>query len=197
MSEYFHIHRISAGWFEGSITDKSNQIFFDASYITDFPTGLMNAMLYALGRLPKDEEEKASFRSEYEPAIGKWHISKKGNSFVIHEFLFPDDFTEKASDSSTVSVPIDAFLHDFLSEMRRIINMFGLVGYRSEWGHEFPLSLYLQLWDVYQKGEHFITKEVIAEGSQNMRTNYQMTDFAKECDVISALRIQKDISPNT
>ena len=52
MSEFFKIDQVSSGWFEGVVTDKSKSIYFSASYLTDFPNDLMNAMLYALGRIP-------------------------------------------------------------------------------------------------------------------------------------------------
>ena len=43
--------------------------------------------------------------------------------------------------------------------IKKIINMFGLIGYRTEWGYEFPLSLYMQLWDVFRKNKDLIIKE--------------------------------------
>ena len=51
MSEFFKIDQVSSGWFEGVVTDKSKSIYFSASYLTDFPNDLMNAMLYALQEL--------------------------------------------------------------------------------------------------------------------------------------------------
>jgi len=188
MSEFFKIDQVSSGWFEGVVTDKSKSIYFSASYLTDFPNDLMNAMLYALGRIPKDGDGKDSFKIEYEPAVGKWNISIDNDNFIITEKIYDDDNFKKETVSTTVIVPKDFFLHDFLMEMKKIINMFGLIGYRTEWGYEFPLSLYMQLWDVFRKNKDLIIKEKVVDGPENLGVNYEMTDFVRECEIILSLK---------
>lgn len=187
MGDFFRVNQVSAGWFQGIISDKTNSICFDASYITDFPTDLMYAILSALGILSTDYGDKSSFRVEHEPAIGKWNVAVDGECFVISEKIFHHDSDTNEAKITTVKILIDQFLCDFLFEMKRIIHMYGLIGYRLEWGYEFLLSLYLMLEDAYKKNQ-LVIKGKKAQGSENLGEDYVMTDFMKECDMISTLR---------
>ena len=56
----FQVWQISAGWFRGCITDSQTKIFFDNSWMTNFPEDLMLAILCTLGELP-DEKNRTVF----------------------------------------------------------------------------------------------------------------------------------------
>lgn len=69
----FKIKSISAGWFMGEIGDEKQRHFFDYSYLSDFISDFMSALLFVHG----DWEPiwcSNKFRTELEPAVEDWIV---------------------------------------------------------------------------------------------------------------------------
>lgn len=55
-------------------------------------------------------------------------------------------------------------------------------GYRSEWGYEVPLSLFLQLADIYNDSSSLIPIE--GDEAENSGLSYDSVDLKKELEYL-------------
>ena len=172
MDRTFSIDGIFAGWIHGAISDGDNRFDLVASYITDFTNDFMLALLTALGEWDTDER-KDRFKVEIEPSVSKWKVSLEGKELVFDIATFESEFAEREKWHDIVRVDKDRFLDDFLNTMSDVLHKFGLLGYRKEWSYEFPLSLYLKLYDLHT-GNRIKTEQGSANdniGQEYVRTN--------------------------
>ena len=175
----FQVWQISAGWFRGCITDSQTKILFDNSWMTNFPEDLMLAILSALGGLP-DERDKTVFYAELEPARAKWALSADNETISVHVTNYEDDSpTAAVIGNQTAVFDKNLFLRDFTAEMNDVLQRFGLLGYRSEWGAEFPMSLYLKIKDL-AAGQQTISCDDEVPAADNMGEEAVCSDFAAE-----------------
>lgn len=178
MDKSFVVLQISSGWFMGEIKNNQNSLFFDASYITNFPDDFMKALLFALGRWPQDEKRVSSFTVDSEPVITEWNITVVEERFVFRTSTYNPDRPREGRTDRVLRLPVKLFLQDFLSEFNSVLNRFGLYGYRSEWGYEFPLSLFFQLADIYNDRSSLIPIE--GDETENSGLSYDSVDLKKE-----------------
>ena len=175
----FQVRQISTGWFRGCITDSQTKIMFDNSWMTNFPEDLMLAILCALGELP-DEKNRTVFYAELEPTRAKWALSADAENLSVHVTVY-----ENGSQTAAVLVDQTAvfdknlFLRDFTAEMDDVLQRFGLLGYRSEWGSEFPVSLYLKIRDL-AACQQTISCDDEVPAADNMGEEAVRSDFAAE-----------------
>ncbi|WP_432649176.1 hypothetical protein [Huintestinicola sp.] len=180
----FKIDQISAGWIMGYISDGENTISFCASYLSNFLDDLMSGLIYILGRSPRDEP-KNSFRVFEEPAYSIWNMGTSNEQFVFHAVTYESQKSDKEIENKTVQIETEIFLNDFIAEMQDILQRFGLYGFRSEWGYEFPLSLFLQLKDIRDKTKLLTLSE--KDGSDNLGLEYCASSFEWECEFFDGL----------
>lgn len=183
MERTFNIDGIYAGWIVGNISDSNDSYYFHASYLTDFPNDLMLALLTALGDWDPDER-KDRFKVEMEPAVSKLQISLEGKELVFDIATFESEHAEREKRHDIVRVDKDRFLDDFLSTMSDVLHKFGLLGYRKEWSYEFPLSLYLKLYDLHN-GNRIKTEQGSAK--DNIGQEYVRTDLDVEKGLIGEI----------
>ena len=175
----FQVWQISAGWFKGCIADSQTKILFDNSWMTNFPDDLMLAILCALGELP-DETDKTVFYAELEPARAKWALSADDETLSVHVTVYEDDSpTAAVLEDQTAVFDKNLFLRDFTAEMDDVLQRFGLLGYRSEWDAEFPLSLYLKIRDL-AAGQQTVSCDDEVPAADNMGVEAARSDFAAE-----------------
>lgn len=175
----FQVWQISAGWFRGCITDSQTKIMFDNSWMTNFPEDLMLAILCALGELP-DEKNRTVFYAELEPARAKWALSADAENLSVHVTVYENDSpTAAVLEDQTAVFDKNLFLRDFTAEMGHVLHRFGLFGYRSEWGSEFPVSLYLKIRDL-AACQQTISCDDEVPAADNMGEEAVRSDFAAE-----------------
>lgn len=177
----FRIHSISAGWILGQISDGNKTHYFDYSYITNFPDDFMLALLTVGGHWPIDER-KHRFRTEREPSIEYWTVSKVQDKLHIHIKTYKDRHTEVACKEVLLVCGYHKFLEDFIAEMERVLSVFGLLGYRVNWTYEFPISLFLKLKDSSKDINALSYGTLSAE--DNVGSEVQVTDFARERELL-------------
>jgi len=152
-SHLIKINDISAGWIMGEITDGIETLYFRNSYISNFPDDFMLALLTAIGKYP-DDERKNKFRAECEPVNCEWELSVSGEENLnIVVTSYENIHTDKIIGKKELKLDKNAFLRDFVAEMQEVLSEMGLYGYRLEWGHEFPLSLFVRLRNSLEDGE--------------------------------------------
>lgn len=139
----------------------------------------MLAILSALGGLP-DERDKTVFYAELEPARAKWALSADNETISVHVTNYEDDSpTAAVIGNQTAVFDKNLFLRDFTAEMNDVLQRFGLLGYRSEWGAEFPMSLYLKIKDL-AAGQQTISCDDEVPAADNMGEEAVCSDFAAE-----------------
>lgn len=184
MHKIFTILQISSGWFMGEINNGQDGVLFDASYLTNFPDDFMRALLYALGRWPQDERSVCSFTMDSEPIVTDWEITTVEDYFVFRTSEYDPDRFRDCKTEKVLRIPIRSFLKDFLSEYNSVLNRFGLYGYRCEWGYEFPLSLFLQLSDIYNDSSEIVS--TIGDDVENSGLKHKSVDFEKELSYLKS-----------
>lgn len=180
----FHIHSISAGWIMGQMNDGNKIHYFDYSYITNFLDDFMLALLTVSGRWPADEQ-KNSFRTELEPAIEYWTVSKFQDKLHINIKCYKNRKAEVACEEVLLVCEYRRFLADFILEMERVLSVFGLVGYRENWSYEFPMSLFLMLKDS-SNGINTLSY-VTLSAEDNVGSEVQVTDFTSEKELMKLI----------
>lgn len=93
------------------------------------------------------DERKYRFRTEREPSIEYWTVSKVQDKLHIHIQTYKDRYKEVACKEVLLVCEYHKFLEDFIAEMERVLSVFGFWGYRVNWTYEFPISLFLKLKD--------------------------------------------------
>lgn len=177
----FKIQSISAGWILGQLSDGNNTHYFNYSYITNFLDDFMLALLTVGGAWPEDEG-RHKFRTELEPAIERWTVSKEQDELRIHIETYKDSQSKSAHDEITLTCNYIMFLNSFLAELERVLESFGLVGYRENWTYEFPVSLYLKLKDIAGGKDKLDYKTLSSE--DNCGTEVQVSDYDKEIELL-------------
>lgn len=177
----FKIMSISAGWIMGEISDDKEKHFFDYSYLTNFPDDLMKALLYVNGDWAWDEFCN-KFRAELEPAVEDWELLVSQGVLTINIKTYEFEHSKEISEEKTLTVNFDKFLDSFVAEMERILNFYGLIGYRENWSYEFPLSLYLKLKNISQGREELEIAEKLAE--EHFGTNAVVSNYSKEIELL-------------
>ena len=184
MEKYFQIGQISAGWICGKLTDGKSTVYFSNSYITNFLDDFMLALLTILNEYPADEHKEV-FRTVEEPTASIWKVAVvPDNLITIHIDSFSSMECEELIRSEHLCFPKASFLQDFITEMERILNKFGLYGYRMEWDSEFPLSLFLKLKSVYEKTDVMSVSEISEMENQGVIAS--CTSLEKECKMLQS-----------
>lgn len=123
------------------------------------------------------------FRAECEPAVDIWTLSLEQNTLIISIKSYGDNDSHEVIDKINLKMNFDDFVNVFVNEMDRILVCYGLIGYRENWGYEFPLSLYLMI-----KNSNIVKKELefgMLKEDEHYGTEAMTSDFDKEIALIS------------
>lgn len=175
----FKIYQISAGWIMGEISDGNKTHFFDNSYLTNFLDDFMLALLTVDGHWPADEG-KHKFKTELEPAVEYWVMSKVQDELRIHIKKYVDGDINEDYEEEILICEYHKFLSAFISEMERVLSTYGLIGYRDNWTYEFPVSLFLMLKDINMKTLSYKT----LSSEDNCGDEVQVSDYIKERELL-------------
>lgn len=178
MINRFEIKAVYAGWMDGVIRDENTEHIFSYSYMRDFPSDIMMALLY----LNDDwEEDRSCFAGEWEPAVDIWTLSRRGDVLMIDIRNYSDESRAELERKITLKYDYREFLGDFIRAMSGMIQKHGLFGYRNEWEFEFPIGLYLKLADVYEKSNIVTLTDLKPE--ENLGNEARISSLRNEMDI--------------
>lgn len=177
----FKIMSISAGWIMGEIGDGEQKHFFDYSYITNFLNDFMETLLCIHGEW-EPYAYKDKFRTELEPAIEDWHICREQDKMIINIKNYESEYSDKVEREIYLTFDFYEFMAEFVQEMDRILERYGLVGYRENWSFEFPVGLYLMLKNICKGQNRLAISKLIAE--QHFGTDATVSDLDKELKLL-------------
>lgn len=173
-------HTVNAGWIEGRIITDEKDIYFSYSWITNFLDDLLKAVLYVGGYIDDTNLEK--FTAESEPAVDDWLLSKKENELMIDIISFEDDTRKELIENDRLQCDYHDFIKNLFNALTKLIKKIGLYAYRIEWDAEFPLALYLRLYDIVKDTHFFDLKEIPFEESYRQG---QTTDVNNELALLT------------
>ena len=168
-------HTVHVGWIEGRIMSNEKDIYFSYSWITNFLDDLLKAVLYIGGHIEDTNLEK--FTAESEPAVDDWLLSKKENVLMIDIKSYENNTRKELIENIIIQCDYYDFIKSLFNALTKLIEKIGLYGYRIEWDEEFPLALYLKLYDIVNNTHFFDLKELTIEESYKQG---QTTDISNE-----------------
>ena len=146
----------------------------------------MLAILCTLGELP-DERNRMAFYAELEPSRAECELSADAENLSVHETVYENGSqTAAVLEDQTAVFDKNLFLRDFTAEMDDVLQRFGLLGYRSEWGSEFPVSLYLKIRDL-AACQQTISCDDEVPAADNMGEEAVRSDFAAERRMLDSI----------
>ncbi len=177
----FHVISLSYGWCKVVMIINNKEISFNASYIGDNPLASFIVACMCL----KEKWDEYHIVWEDEPGTLKIHL-KLGEKDMLHFDITTSDMWDE--DESVEKewhevVPFNAFEDAIISEGFRVLNAFGLYGYRLAWlnDEDFPITNLLHISSE--------SEELGEDGSFT-------TDISKEINAIqkhiSNMRITKE-----
>ena len=173
----FSVEHISEGCISGYLRDDENEIFFDNSNTENFTEDLLLAVLSAVGEIAADEH-RSIFWADLEPMQARWTVFGSNSRIRITVTNF-DSSRNVAQAAVTVTLDKDVLLRDMAAALGEVLERFGIYGYRYQWKHEFPLSLYLHIKDLAENGDSTALSKVISE-SENMGIAAEGSFLSKE-----------------
>ncbi|WP_191705372.1 hypothetical protein [Solibacillus merdavium] len=131
----------------------NESLTFRASYLSDALNDLLNALLSLNSDMnPEYYVDETNFSWYQEPGLTEWHIKAfdiKSNGenlhFKVNQYV---DDTEKGAPETTSAFACnyDEFIYSVVESLERLIQKFGIVGYRAIWVEaDFPVVAYLKL----------------------------------------------------
>lgn len=186
-SRCIQIYSVCAGWIDGCIAEGNMKYYFNYSYLHDFLSDLMTALLTVHGEWAADER-KENFYAVLEPGKEFWKVSLDNGILEIkisQKYINTDG--DEISEEVCFRFDDKLFLNDFLAEMKALLKKYGLLGYKTEWEYEFPLSLLLKLADISDGNNRLKLSDVPSE--ENMGLDSVMSDFSAEADILNELFI--------
>ncbi|WP_339213849.1 hypothetical protein [Solibacillus sp. FSL W8-0372] len=149
----FNYKIIGIGWAICEIQTANESFTFRASYLSDALGDLLNALLSLNSDMNTESYgDETNFSWYQEPGLTEWHIKAfdiKSNvenlHFKINQYV---DDTEKGDPETTSAFTCnyDEFVYSVVESLDRLMQKFGLVGYRAIWlDSDFPVVAYLKL----------------------------------------------------
>lgn len=148
---------LEAGWIEGEIVTEEREMYFNYSWISNFLNDLLKATLSIGGYIEGMNREK--FTAYSEPAIDDWLLYKKENDLIIQINCFKDETRKKQIETTKIQCDYFEFIKNLFESLTELIKRVGIYGYRTEWDEEFPLSLYLKLYDIIYNRNYLDLKD--------------------------------------
>ena len=112
-------------------------------------------------------------------------MAKFQDKLHIHIMSYKNREAEVACKEVLLVCEYHRFLAAFISEVERVLLVFGLVGYRENWTYEFPISLFLKLKDSFNDTNTLSYGTLSAE--DNIGSEVQVTDFTSERELIKLI----------
>lgn len=143
----FRVKRIEVGTCDVVMTINDKVIPYSASYIGIEP---LKSMIEICAEIMMELDVDGKYRTGWadEPGGLDFIFLPKGNG-LLHIDIVDEDTKEEWHED----VPFEEFVAAIISESFRVLNAFGLYGYRSAWASEteFPLSQLMMICGLYNK----------------------------------------------
>lgn len=156
----FEFHTIDAGWIHGVIKSEEIKYYFGYSWISNFLNDIMRGLLNAGHFFEDFYRDYNAFTAYCEPAIDDWKLRKDGDKLTITIHSYEDETRAVVMEQVQIKCDYDEFIKAFVIGMAAIIKKIGLYGYRVEMEEEFPLSLFLKLYDISMQSTRIKEKEL-------------------------------------
>ena len=131
-SRCIQIYSVCAGWIDGCIAEGNMKYYFNYSYLHDFLSDLMTALLAVHGEWAADER-KECFYAVLEPGKDFWRLSLDNGILEIkisQKYINTDG--DEISEEVCFRFDDKLFLNDFIAEMKALLKKYGLLGYKTE-----------------------------------------------------------------
>ena len=161
----FFVQKLECGWCDVVIVINGKEISFCASYIGENP---LASLIDACASL-KDKFDEYEIFWEAEPGRMKIDMKLDEKGMLLFDIVRVDD--ESNEEKWSEIVPFDLVVNAITSEGFRILNSYGLYGYRCSWQADidFPLANLLN---------------ISGECDEMYRQNDRCTDVLKEIQVL-------------
>ncbi len=147
-----HVRNISWGWCRLVLYINDKEIEFNAGYTGNHPlTSLINACWILVDALDRADEiiEGEYISCQLEPGVMNIELTLDQDKNLHLDIKELEDEEKEVRREWHESIPFDHFVTAIISESFRVLNAFGLYGYRSSWmnqgGGEFPLASLLRI----------------------------------------------------
>ncbi|MEH7501586.1 hypothetical protein V7152_05995 [Neobacillus drentensis] len=146
----FQYRLTGAGWAQCELEINLKKYSFGAGYLTDALGDFLKTLLN-INPLYTEEvyiENGAQFFWDEEPRGTEWHFRYLGDDKMSLEITEYEDISSSFEPKIMLQTECSytEFLIQVMSEAARILNEYGIVGYKEMWyEHEFPLSSFLKL----------------------------------------------------
>lgn len=195
----FHVQNLSFGNCRVTMLINDKEIHYDASYIGDNPLATLidacadlldtSGLAYIYG----DGRHFIEWQAELGTLSIDLTLDKEG---MLHFDIVDDkDRNDIENPEWHEVIPFDAFLSAVMEEGFRVLNAFGLCGYRTSWCNDtdFPLTNLLRITgkcEELRKGDSFTTdivKEI--EVLQNHISKFKITEEKEWMNVPSIMNL--------
>lgn len=169
-----------AGWANCHIEINSKEHSFTPSYLTNALGDLLQALLEVnpLYTEKAYADDGSGFFWDEEPEEIEWNFRYLDDGKMLlritsYEAVSDTEILKKVALSTECSY--DKFLGEVLNEVEKILEEYGIVGYKNMWiAHDFPLSAFLQLKYYLENRIGFpITKRTIGH-SEEIKSDIEM-----------------------
>jgi hypothetical protein len=148
---------------DGFIEINSQRSSFDVTYVTDCLRNLLNALMYLNPDcVSKDDglRTNTSCQWDAEPCITAWNFTSKPDG-MLH-VIVTHEVEGKIGNITDIDTECsyDSLLEVIIREVDSVIKKYGIVGYKENWDHEFPLSTFLKLKNYLLNKKPYLLKEV-------------------------------------
>ena len=139
----FHVQELSYGWCRVVMLINDKEIHYNASYLGQNP---LASFIDACEDL-YNEEGTYYVVWQAEPGILEITLDLKGDNQLYLDIIDKDGDNESINGEWHEIIPFEVFVSAIVSEGFRVLNAFGLYGYKCSWPDytEFPLSNLLHI----------------------------------------------------
>ncbi|WP_342041938.1 hypothetical protein [Bacillus sp. OTU2372] len=175
----FQYRLTGAGWAQCELEINSKKYSFSAGYLTDSLGDFLKTLLN-INPLYTEEvyiENGAQFFWDEEPRGAEWHFRYLGDDKMLLEITEYEDVSSSLEPKIILQTECsyDEFLSKVMSEADRILNEYGIVGYKEMWyEHEFPLSSFLKLKYYIKNNSKFPLENRKAGYKEIYKSNLKM-----------------------
>lgn len=143
----FKYKLVGNGWAECFFEINSQTFTFAVSYVTDALTYLLETLI-EINPIYMDSayvKDGISFKWNGEPVELQWSFQVLSNGKILIKVIEDDGFGEEIISKINAECSYDDFLSEIIREMKVLLNKYGIVGYKDNWGYDFPITALIQL----------------------------------------------------
>jgi hypothetical protein len=140
----FSCQLVDRGWIEVALATEDNEVKFIASYLSDAPNDLINALILLI-----EGANETTCLWQDEPGEYRWVFKKQGTHFELKILRLEEIFNRQNNENAHLifcgTDILVKFVHRVLREFNTIKARHTVYGYKNLWGHEFPSKAIEQL----------------------------------------------------